>query len=290
MGKKELDMKTRNALGGSFVSLTDGYTHYELSGKRDAKTVVLIHGNAAPICSWDYTVGALVNAGYRVLRYDVFGHGYSDRPKYETYDRDLYDRQLSELLEKLNIKTPVYLVGTSQGGSIAAYFVAHHAGCVEKMALLAPLYDEFDGQKNVAFIKSKLGSMLMKLAGDKAFANPSRVLYSDEKKQELADKLMKQLAFEGKRRAVLANLRGNSVEDASEYYQEIRKQQIPLFLTWGDHDNSIPKLSMDRLINLLPDTEFHLIQGASHLAHYEFPEKVNPQLIRFFNDSIRAHR
>jgi pimeloyl-ACP methyl ester carboxylesterase len=45
---------------------------------------------------------ALANAGYRVLRYDQYGRGLSDRPNIE-YTADVYDRQLGELLDALHI-------------------------------------------------------------------------------------------------------------------------------------------------------------------------------------------
>ena len=38
---------------------------------------------------------------------------------------------------------------------------------------------------------------------------------------------------------------------------------------------------MNRLRDLLPDIDYHEIEGASHLAHYEFPDRINPILIRF---------
>lgn len=43
----------------------------------------------------------------------------------------------------------------------------------------------------------------------------------------------------------------------------------------------LPKDSMRRLRDLLPDTEYHQIDGAAHLAHYEYPERVTPILIEF---------
>ncbi len=38
---------------------------------------------------------------------------------------------------------------------------------------------------------------------------------------------------------------------------------------------------MRRLRDLLTDIEYHEIEGASHLAHYEYPERINPILIDF---------
>jgi len=38
---------------------------------------------------------------------------------------------------------------------------------------------------------------------------------------------------------------------------------------------------MNRLRDLLPGIEYHELEGAGHLAHYEFPDRINPPLIRF---------
>ncbi len=281
--KEELNAETRAKLEGSFIKLTDGYTHYQIDGSEDAKTIVLIHGNAAPYISWDNNYNALVNEGFRLLRYDLYGHGYSDRPKHKVYNRDLYDRQLSELIEALGIKEPIYLVGTSQGGSICAYYVAQHPEKVEKIALLAPLFDEFEGKRNAELMKSKyFGEYLMSVIGDKMLTNPSGVLSSEEKKEELSAKLKEQFYYKGKKRAVLANMRGDAISDATVYYEQIKKQGIPVLLTWGVNDRSIPEASMERLCELIPEVQYHEIRNASHLAHYEFPEEINPLLINFF--------
>ncbi len=66
IGKPDLTPETRKELPGSFVELTVGVTHYELSGDIDGRSVVLIHGNAAPYVTWDNTVGDLCDAGFRV--------------------------------------------------------------------------------------------------------------------------------------------------------------------------------------------------------------------------------
>lgn len=281
--KEYLNPETRGELNGSFVELSDGFTHYELNGDQEAKTIVLVHGNAAPYFTWDNNVDALVDAGFRVLRYDIYGHGFSDRPKLETYSRELYDRQLQELMEKLEIDDSIYLVGTSQGGSIAAYFTAQHEGKVEKIAFLAPLFDSFEGKKAFKAISSKgFGDYIMSVMGDKMVTNPSKVLYSEEKKVEITEKLKKQIKYKGKKRAVLANMRGDSLTDATPYYEKVKQQNIPVLLTWGENDKSISQESMQNLCDLIPHTQYHLIEDASHLAHYEFSQEINPILIDFF--------
>ena len=80
-----------------YAILPLGRTHYQIAGPPSGDVVVLIHGNAAPLITWDETVGPLVDAGYRVLRYDIFAHGLSDVPTLRRYDKTLYENQLSGL-------------------------------------------------------------------------------------------------------------------------------------------------------------------------------------------------
>src|SRR5262245_36283317 len=114
---RDLDQATRTQLDGEFARLTDGYTHYELGGPPNGRVVVLAAGFSVPYYIWDPTFAALTASGYRVLRYDYFGRGYSDRPRIAFTD-EMYVRQVHELLGAAGIADPVDLVGLSFGGSL----------------------------------------------------------------------------------------------------------------------------------------------------------------------------
>jgi pimeloyl-ACP methyl ester carboxylesterase len=283
-GKPNLSPETRKGLPGSFVELPAGVTHYEMRGDADGRCVVLIHGNAAPYATWDNTIEDLCEAGFCVLRYDVIGHGFSDRPRLRTYDRHLYNTQLAELIDRLEIPYPILMVGTSQGGSIGACFASEHSGKVEKLALLSPLFDTFEGSRSAAamLVKTPLvGECVLQLAGDSKFSDLSKAILSADKRAPLEQEVAEQLRFRGKRRAILANWRGGDLTSATSCYEGVKSQGIPTLLTWGTRDKTIPGDSMSRLRDLLPDIEYHEIDGAAHLAHYEFPDRINPILIRF---------
>jgi pimeloyl-ACP methyl ester carboxylesterase len=284
IGKRELSAEIREALPGSFVELSAGVTHYELLGDATSETVVLIHGNAAPYVTWDHTIEDLGRAGLRVLRYDLFGHGFSDRPRLRRYDRHLYTTQLAELLSRLDIPSPILAVGSSQGGSIGACFAAEHPGRVDKLALLAPFFDGFEGSGSVAALVARApvaGDLVIQLVRDGKFTDLSAAIYSTNARTALEHATAEQYRFRGKRRAILANLRGNALQDATWCYRRVEEQRIPTLLTWGTMDKSIPGDSMKRLRELNPRIEYHEIEGAGHLAHYEFPDRINPLLIRF---------
>lgn len=119
------------------------------------------------------------------------------------------------------------------------------------------------------------------MAGDSKFSDLSGRISVPDKKAALETEVAKQLQFRGKRRAILANWRGDSFINPTTDYVEVKTQGIPALLTWGTEDKMLPEDSMKRLRDLIPDIEYHEIDGASHLAHYEYPERVNPILIEF---------
>src|SRR5215471_8625837 len=69
---RTLDDAARRSATGKFVRLSDGVTHYEVSGPDSGAPVVLVHGFSVPYYIWDSTAAALSSRGYRVLRYDEY--------------------------------------------------------------------------------------------------------------------------------------------------------------------------------------------------------------------------
>ena len=283
----DLNDNTRSQLAGQFIQLSDGFVHYELTGNPDSQVVVLVHGNVAPYFSWDYNMSALIQAGFRVLRYDIYGHGFSDRPMMKKYKWDFYDRQLVELIDSLKMEQPIDIVGTSQGGAIAVYFTAHHPEKVRKLALLAPLYDLVPNEGMLKFITLPgIGEYLFKVMGDKmSLKNPENVFANTDRLEEFREKYKKTMRFKGLKRAKLANLRADEFKDYAtinkKLYKEVGQQDRMTLLIWGTADKLIIKESIERLREVIPSIEYHEIKGAGHVAHYERSEEVNPILVEF---------
>ena len=97
--------------------------HYRVAGSErdDAPWVVLSHGVCADLASWDAVVEHLA-AGYRLLRYDLLGHGESDKPP-GPYSMDDYVAELAALLDEEGVDR-AHLVGFSFGGMVAGLLAA----------------------------------------------------------------------------------------------------------------------------------------------------------------------
>src|SRR6478609_6864096 len=101
--KKKLTDEVRLQAPGKFKKLSHGRVHYYLEGNNSGQLVVLIHGGGITgLEVWKKNILFLVNKGYQVLAYDLYGRGYSDRPRIENSPKLFLD-QLQELLDSLQL-------------------------------------------------------------------------------------------------------------------------------------------------------------------------------------------
>jgi len=76
----KMDDRARGDAPGKFIKLRRGITHYRRFGPQEGPLVVCVHGLTTPSFVFEGIADAYVKNGYRVLVYDHYGRGYSDRP------------------------------------------------------------------------------------------------------------------------------------------------------------------------------------------------------------------
>lgn len=282
---QEIDAARANA-PGQFVTLSDGVTHYELAGPADGLPVVLIHGFSVPAFIWDPTFAGLADAGFRVLRYDLFGRGYSDRPDI-IYNQALFDRQLRDLLTTLDLGATVDLVGLSMGGGIAVYFTAHHPERVRRLALIDPSGMPIRQPLPAHLLRIPLvGEWLIDHFAERLIImGMARDAYARDKAPELAARYREQMRYRGFKRAILSTWRHGHLFNMSDVYQTVGRLEHPVLLIWGRGDKTIPFPISDKVRQAIPQAEFHPID-AGHIPHHEKPEIVNPLLAGFLGHPI----
>jgi pimeloyl-ACP methyl ester carboxylesterase len=145
--KFALDDQVRSSLSGNFIKLADGVVHFEYSDAQNGPIVVLVPGFSTPSYIWDPTYDFLENSGYRVLRFDLYGRGFSDRPD-TNYALDLYTRQIHALLSYLEIEhEPINLIGLSLGGPIVASYIIRYPDKIQTLTLIDPLTSQTTRQE-----------------------------------------------------------------------------------------------------------------------------------------------
>ena len=281
---------------GRAVSLSDGVVHVVERGPPDGRPIVLVHGFSAPCFVFEQNAVALEEAGFRVIQFDHFGRGWSDRP-HTTYDIDFFDRELIDLLNALDLSHPVGLVGYSMGGVIAAEFAARHPDRVAGLCLLAPaglsvvLYSGFLSR----LLRWPLvGDWIWRIRGwDLLTQNPQYDDSSLAPERRLQGDVSRQLVYRGCLPAILATWRHLPMRDRDQAFGKAAGSGVPILAVFGGRDSVIGPDSADRLRAVAPSARIEILPEGDHALPYELHDLVNPLMTDFFRDDHarwdRAH-
>jgi len=99
-----------------FADINGTTLHYCFDGPEQGPVVMLSNSLASDLAMWTFQVPALVEAGYRVLRYDTRGHGQSEVPE-GPYSIEMLTAEAVGLLDGLGLNK-VHFCGLSMGGMI----------------------------------------------------------------------------------------------------------------------------------------------------------------------------
>jgi 3-oxoadipate enol-lactonase/4-carboxymuconolactone decarboxylase len=115
------------------TTLAPDGTTFTFNGPNTAPVVVLIHGLGLNKDCWQWMIPDLTDA-YRVLSYDLYGHGETSDPITEP-NLSLFSKQLKDLLDYCKIQKAV-IIGFSLGGMIARRFVQDAPQMSQGMVIL----------------------------------------------------------------------------------------------------------------------------------------------------------
>jgi len=281
----ELNDESRKQLSGEFIELSNGHVHYEIKGSEQAETIVLVHGFSSPMFVWDNTFNFLVEEGFRVLRYDLYGRGYSDRPKIK-YDYNLFIQQLYELLGKFNI-SKFNLIGLSMGGGISVAFTDRYPNRIKRLVMVAPIGLPTETPIYPYILRIPLlNRIIAQIFGHKRILDTQRrdfISYDDI--DDYIAKFARQLNYKGYLQALCSTLVNTSFTGLSKSFERVGQLNIPTQLFWGENDPVIPYSTSEKTCNLIPSTKFHTIKKCGHMPQYTHPNEVNPLMLDFLRNS-----
>ncbi|MDR9393783.1 alpha/beta fold hydrolase [Roseovarius sp. SYSU LYC5161] len=274
--RKPLGAAERARASGDFADLARGRTHYRWFGPDDGPVVVCIHGLTTAAYVWGPVARGLAAAGYRVLTYDLYGRGFSDRPR-GAQDAAFFLAQLDELLADQGVTGRVTLLGYSMGGAIATAFAAAHPDRVRQLILLAPagLGHDLGPVARLVVNHPWLGTWLFFAFYARSYGNaleaerglPGRV-------EGMVDRQKAELEYRGFLPGVLRSLRGILDDDQAGHHRDIAAAKLPVLAVWGAEDDVIPLAGKDKLAACNPRARQAVIEGAGHALAYTHPGAV----------------
>jgi 3-oxoadipate enol-lactonase len=248
--------------------------NYELYGEEGAPVVMLSHPLGCNMDVWQPQLGPL-GARFRLLRYDLRGHGESDAPR-GPYTLELLAEDAAGLLDALGIDA-AHFVGLSIGGMIGQGLAMNHSQRVRRLALcdtspiLPPpahpvLQERIDRAREKGL--AALVQETMERWFTASYLAKKPPAFGEIRNQFLATP---QAGYIGCSEAI----RGLN------YLERLKEITHPTLIIVGEDDPGTPVSAAESIHERIAGSRLVVIPRASHLCNVEQAEVFNSVLVEF---------
>ena len=250
------------------LPLPDRRLYYDLTGPENGPVVCITHSLSSDGGSWAEQVPALLQAGFRVLRLDMRGHGGSD-PVAGDYTMQALAGDVATVLDALAIPR-VHYIGLSIGGMIGQAFAIEHGAKLisamweERMSIvrransLEPLADGTVERWFTDAFKSSKPGRWKQIRETVAATTPAGYLGCS---------------------AAIMNF---------DFAAQLPSLRIPVTVVCGAEDPGTPASENRRLAGLVPGGRYEEIPGMRHFPNVEAPDAFNRIMIGWLEQQRRA--
>ena len=260
------------------VNLSNGITTYKDIGDKSNKVIVLVHGATFGSLAYEEYINVFVENEYRVITYDQYGRGYSDRV-HSDVSIELMEKQLKELIEHCEVED-VILYGVSFGAAVAAKYAANNTENISFIGYQVPLIDA----ANIPL----LSIVKIPLYGDlltRGFLVPGVLKRIEEYEDLMSEKLLNhyigQFNVKGTekffKKFFLGNATGNRLKDHST----IGSKSIPSYFAYAEDDNEIDSKLVEEAIKKYQNPIVKKYSG----GHF-FSSGIESEIAQEFIDNI----
>jgi 3-oxoadipate enol-lactonase len=253
--------------------LRDIEIYYEVSGH--GPPVVLIHGLGSSGRDWELQVPAF-REEYRVLTFDLRGHGQSDKPP-GPYSIPLFAGDTAELMQCLDL-APAHVVGISLGGMIGLQLAVSTPHLVRSLTVAnaGPEFVVRTGRDRLQVLQRKL---IVDLLGMRKMAQVlSKRLFPKPEQEDLRRQFVQRWS-ENDLRAYKDAMRAIVGWSVTEHLSEI---QCPTLVLAADQDYT-PVAVKEAYAARLPNAELVVIRDSRHATPVERPEEFNREVLAFLS-------
>ncbi len=251
--------------------------NYELSGNENGEAVMLSHSLGASLDMWAPRMECL-EPGYRVLRYDLRGHGSTDAPSGAYTLEQLGDDAIA-LLDVFGIGT-VHWVGLSIGGMIGQSIALNHPDRLKCVALcdtaaVVPEEAQPIWQERIDDALSKGMKSQVDMTMERWFTAPYLSTNSPSMKRIRDQFLATPVAgFVGCGEAIRR----------LNYLERLNEIKKPTLIMVGEEDLGTPVAASEAIHAQISNSKLVVLPSAAHLSNVEQSELFNKELVAFLEN------
>jgi non-heme chloroperoxidase len=269
------------------VRSTDGtMLAAEAQGDPQALEILFIHGLRQSRLSWDKQFADPALAGFRLVSFDLRGHGDSDKPaSLEAYsDADRWGDDVAAVIAGAKLRRPV-LVGWSLGGYVVGGYLRKHGGSrvaginlVDAVIRLSP---DLLTPLAATFTRTTTSHDLAERS-----AATADFLAACFHQAPTAIELQRMLVINGMTaRAVNEGFVKTATSDLEPVFQAYTG---PILLTHGVRDRLVRVVMSERIKELKPESRLSVYADSGHSPFYEEPARYGRELAAFVKAATRS--
>jgi pimeloyl-ACP methyl ester carboxylesterase len=250
-----------------YLTVRGSRLHYLEAGS--GRPIVCFHSTPASAKFYQPQLDRF-GAGYRVIAFDLRGHGDSDKPE-GSYAMADFLRDYVEIFEALDLRDFV-LVGCSVGGIVAQLYALEHGSNLKGLVLIGSPCSR-RGRDVAGFHRA------VRERGWETVASGlvDKQLHADTppavKAWAVAEYLKTPLHVRAaEEEALLAEI---------HHTDRVGEIRVPTLLVAGVSEEREIFEQMELMSKRIPDAQWHVIQGAAHMPNFEQPAVFDPILDGF---------
>ncbi len=250
-----------------FVETRSGRCHVLDLGR--GEVILLTHGSGRSVADWQEGLAERLALHHRVVAWDNYGFGLSDRAHGLRYGNALWKQQALDLLDALGIERAV-VVGHSAGGVVAATLAADHPERVRGAVFMG---------HGIAVDPTQWVALVPGL-GEWVYGRYE--IYGDTFSTQHRERQSAAYRIPGTRAALLTFIRRQySIDGLRLVTGTYEAIEAPVLQIHGGRDASIPIEAARALSARLRESRFVPIAGAGHDVHVEAAERVADEILAF---------
>jgi non-heme chloroperoxidase len=268
-----------------YITTSDG-TEIYYTEQGAGQPVLLSHGWPLSSDAWQKELKVLADAGYRAIAHDRRGHGRSSKT-YDGNNMDTYAKDLSELVEALDLTNLVVIGHSTGGGEVVRYAAQYGKGRVVKVitaGAVPPLMVQSDANPEGTPIEAFDGirAGVLKDASQfyqdltEAFFGANRA--GSNVSQGAKDDFWRQ--------GMLVNLAAayDCVKAFSEtdFTEDLKALDVPMFIAHGDDDQIVPiGAAALKTVDLVKNGTLKVYPGAPHGIYGDYQDALDQDILKF---------
>ncbi len=269
-----------------FVDIAGARVRIREQGRAEAPPILLVHGFSYSLETWDAWAEVL-KEDYRVIRYDLLGHGLTGPDPLERYAPKERAAFIGDVLDALDVDR-LTIVGNSLGGLATWLFASDNPARIEALVLISPGAFPHNGVTDEpAEVPAAMKAYLLAAPEAGVRASAEFIIADDTK---ITDKRLKTLRDmmrrEGNGPAMIKSIEEFTLPDPLEALSRIT---APTLILWGEQDVIIPAADGARLQQAIEGAELITYPGVGHTTHEEIPRQSVLDVLAFM-ERIETNR